>query len=93
MVKKEKNRSCSVGMSRRMGCCKVESVVSVDERGQMVLPKELRDKADIGPGDKLAIVGMEKEGKICCISLIRIDEIEGMLRNMLGPVMKEMFKD
>ncbi len=80
-------------MSRRMGCCKVESVVSVDERGQMVLPKELRDKADIGPGDKLAIVGMEKEGKICCISLIRIDEIEGMLRNMLGPVMKEMFKD
>jgi len=76
-----------------MGCCKVESVVSVDERGQMVLPKELRDKANIRAGDKLAIVGMEKEGKIYCISLIKIDEIEGMVKNMLGPVMKEMFKD
>lgn len=93
MVKKEKNQSFSVGMDSRMGCCKVESVVSVDERGQMVLPKELRNKANIRPGDKLAIVGMEKEGKICCISLIKIDEIEGMVKNMLGPVMKEMFKD
>ncbi len=93
MVKKEKNQSCSVGDASRLGCCKVESVVSVDERGQMVLPKELRDKANIGAGDKLAIVGMEKEGKICCISLIKIDEIEGMVKNMLGPVMKEMFKD
>ncbi len=93
MVKKEKLESCVVGISRSMGCCKVESVVSVDERGQMVLPKELRDKADIRAGDKLAVVGMEKEGKICCISLIKIGEIEEMLRNMLGPVMKEMFKD
>ncbi|MGD8534286.1 MAG: HgcAB-associated protein [Candidatus Aminicenantes bacterium] len=93
MVKKEKNHSCSVGIASRIGCCKVESVVSVDERGQMVLPKELRDKANIRAGDKLAIVGMEKEGKICCISLIKIDEIEGMVKNMLGPLMKEMFKD
>jgi len=25
------------------GCCRVESIVSVDERGQMVLPKEIRE--------------------------------------------------
>lgn len=93
MVKKNNLESCAVGISPNMGCCKVESVVSVDERGQMVLPKELRDKADIRAGDKLAVVGMEMEGKICCISLIKIGEIEGMLKSMLGPVMKEMFKD
>ncbi len=93
MVKKRNLESCAVGISRSMGCCKVESVVSVDERGQMVLPKEMRDKADIRAGDKLAVVGMEKEGKICCISLIKIGEIEEMLKNMLGPVMKEMFKE
>ena len=93
MFKKEKLGSCAVGISRSMGCCKVESVVSVDERGQMVLPKELRDKAEIRAGDKMAVVGMEKEGKICCISLIKIGEIEEMVKSMLGPVMKEMFKD
>ena len=36
-----------------MSCCKVESIVGVDERGQMVLPKEIREKAKIGAGDKL----------------------------------------
>ena len=93
MDKKEKSRSFSVGLASGMGCCKVESVISVDERGQMVLPQELRDKANIRAGDKLAVVGMEKDGNICCISLIKIGEIEEMVKNRLGPVMKEMFKD
>lgn len=93
MAKKGKSQSCSVGIASSVGCCRVESVVSVDERGQMVLPKEIRDKADIRPGDKLAVVGMEKDGKICCISLIKTGEIEEMVKNMLGPVMKDMFKD
>ena len=35
-----------------MSCCKVESIVSVDERGQMVLPKEIRERAKIGAGNK-----------------------------------------
>ena len=93
MAKREKSQSSSAGVASSMGCCKVESVVSVDERGQMVLPKEIRDKADIRPGDKLAVVGMEKDGKICCISLIKTGEIEDMVKNILGPVMKDMFKD
>ena len=39
-----------------MSCCKIEALISVDERGQMVLPKEIRDRADIHTGDKLALV-------------------------------------
>lgn len=34
----------------------------------MVLPKEIREKAKIRSGDKLAIVSLEKNGKVCCIS-------------------------
>jgi antitoxin PrlF len=75
-----------------MSCCKVESIVSVDERGQMVLPKDLREKAKIKPGDKLAVVSMERNGKVCCLSLIKADELEGMVKSMLGPVMDEVFK-
>ena len=73
-------------------CCKVEAVVSIDERGQMVLPKELRDKAGIIPGDKLAVVSMQKDGKTCCISLIKAETLTGMVKDMLGPVMEEVFK-
>ena len=71
-------------------CCKVESVVTVDERGQMVLPKELREKAGIKPGDKLALVTWEQDGKICCISLIKANAFTGMVKGILGPMMKEI---
>jgi AbrB family looped-hinge helix DNA binding protein len=71
-------------------CCSVESVVSVDERGQMVLPKEIREKADIRAGDKLALIGWENEGRICCISIIKAEELGGMVKGLLGPMMKEL---
>ena len=75
-----------------MSCCRVESIVSIDERGQMLLPKEVREKAKIRSGDKLAVVSMEKDGEICCLSLIKVDELEGMVKSFLGPVMDDVFK-
>ena len=90
MVKEGENDFCCVPADRAAGCCKVESVVSVDDRGQMVLPKELRDKAKISAGDKLAVVSWEKDGEVCCISLIKVEELTEMVKGMLGPVMKEV---
>ncbi|HUT00790.1 MAG TPA: HgcAB-associated protein [Candidatus Thermoplasmatota archaeon] len=90
MPKKNKTESCCPSKNQPVGCCTVESVVSVDDRGQMVLPKELRQKAHINAGDKLAAVAMEKDGKICCLSLIKVNEIEPMVKKMLGPIMKEI---
>jgi len=75
----------------RSQCCKVESIVSVDERGQMVLPKEVRDAAGIRPGDKLALVMWKKGEEVCCMSLIKVDALTGMVKGMLGPMMKELF--
>ena len=70
--------------------CKVESLVTVDERGQMVLPKDLRDRAGIKGGDKLAVVGWEKEGKLCCLSLIKVEELSSMVKGVLGPLMGDL---
>ena len=66
-------------------CCKVEAVISVDERGQMVLPKELREKLGIKAGNKLALVTW---GKTIC--LIKADELNQMVQNTLGPMLKEL---
>lgn len=71
-------------------CCSIESVISVDERGQMVLPKELREKAGIKPGDKFALVSWDKNGRVCCMSLIRVEEFAGMVKSLLGPMMKDV---
>jgi len=71
-------------------CCRVEALVSVDERGQMVLPKDVREAAGIRPGDKLALILWRKGGAVCCMSLIKADELTGMVRGRLGPLMKNL---
>lgn len=72
------------------GTCNVEAVVSVDNRGQMVLPKDVRKRAGIAPGDKLALVSWERDGRICCMSLIKVDELSKLVKETLGPMMKEV---
>ena len=69
-------------------CCRVEALVSVDERGQMVLPKDVRAAAGIKPGDKLALILWRKNGAVCCMSLIKAEELTEMVRGRLGPLMK-----
>jgi len=90
MTRKDDNKSCCT--ASELGCCKVESVISVDDRGQMVLPKEIRDKANIRAGDKLAVISMEKDGAVCCISLIKVEKLEDIVKGMLGPVMKDILE-
>lgn len=90
MAKKEESKSCCT--LAEMSCCKVESVITVDERGQMVLPKEIREKAKIQSGDKLAVVNWEKDGEVCCISLIKVEELAEIVKGMLGPVIKEIME-
>ena len=89
MAKKPEKGSCSGPACEKMSCCKVEALISVDERGQMVLPKEIREKAEIHTGDKLALVSWEKDGKVCCLTLIKASEFGDMVKGLLGPMMKE----
>ena len=89
MVKRSGKASCSGPACEKMSSCKVEALISVDERGQMVLPKEIRDKAGIRTGDKLALVSWEKDGKVCCFTLIKAGEFGDMVKGLLGPMMKE----
>lgn len=83
------------------GCCgsglfsgaRIEALLSVDERGQMVLPKEIREKADIKAGEKFALMSLEQDGKLCCMVLIKASELAGMAKNLLGPMLTEMIKE
>ena len=72
------------------GCCRVESLITVDERGQMVLPKDVRDRAKIKAGDKLALISWQTDGEICCMTLIKADDLARGVKEFLGPVMKDL---
>ncbi|WP_321417668.1 HgcAB-associated protein HgcC [uncultured Methanomethylovorans sp.] len=65
----------------------VEAILSIDERGQMVLPKDVREKAGIKTGTKLALISWEKDGGICCLALIRAENLNGMVKEVLEPLM------
>jgi antitoxin PrlF len=90
MATKDENASFSVQKAMGIGCCKVESMISVDDRGQMVLPKEIREKANIHAGEKLAVISWEKNGEVCCISLIKAEDLMEMVKDLLGPMMKDI---
>jgi bifunctional DNA-binding transcriptional regulator/antitoxin component of YhaV-PrlF toxin-antitoxin module len=57
----------------------------------MVLPKDLRDKANIKAGDKFAVVSWEKDGAVCCLTLIKADSLAEQVKDFLGPVMQNVF--
>jgi antitoxin PrlF len=72
--------------------CRVEAVLSVDERGQMVLPKDVREKAGIRTGDKLALISWTRNGEVCCLALMKVENLSGMVKDILGPLMQEQEK-
>lgn len=82
MAKGNKKAECCPSAT---GELRVESIVSVDERGQMVLPKDIREKVGLRPGDKLAVVTRERDGRVCCIYMFKTDELVNMLQDRLGP--------
>ncbi len=69
---------------------RIEAVASVDDRGQMVIPKAVRDRMGLQAGDKLAISVMESQGRPCCITLIRAEELAQRVKEILGPAADEM---
>ena len=86
-MKQAKQSESCMPAAGTQGCCRIESLLSIDERGQMVLPKELRERAGIRAGDKLALISWEKDGAVCCLSLIKADHLTGQIRDYLGPLM------
>jgi AbrB family looped-hinge helix DNA binding protein len=67
----------------------VEAVLCIDDRGQMVLPKDVREKAGFRTGDKLALISWEKDGNICCLTLMKVENLSGMVKDVLGPLLNE----
>ena len=99
MLKKaeEQARACcdpdsAGGAVRSASCCKVDALVTIDGRGQIVLPKDIRARAGIEGGDKLAVISWENDGKVCCLSLIKADEFGASIKGLLGPMMEEILQ-
>jgi antitoxin PrlF len=71
-------------------CCRIDAVITMDVKGQIVLPKDLREKANFKPNDKIAVVACEKQGEVCCIMMVKADRLVGAVTKALGPLLKSV---
>lgn len=80
--------SCCDPMSE---CCKVESIVTVSSKGQIVLSPGIQESMNLKKGDKLVSVLMNANTESPLVVLMKADNFGGIVRNFLGPIMKDVF--
>ncbi len=92
--KNEINNACCETSKMLNGskCVKVDAIVEVDKRGQILLPKDVREKANLKPGEKFVLISGESEGEVCCLTLIKAEYFLEGAKNLLGPIMKGLFE-
>ena len=71
------------------GRCVIEALVTVDGRGQMVIPKEVRKIIDIHGGEKLVVFTRQKEGEECHIFLVKAGNFEETVEQLWTRVVNE----
>jgi len=72
--------------------CRIDAVISMDAKGQIVLPKDLREKANLKPNEKIAVVACEKDGEVCCIMMLKAEKLQGAVTKTLVPLLKSVTK-
>jgi AbrB family looped-hinge helix DNA binding protein len=84
---KDREEKCCDSEEKETCCCSVTAVVSIDEKGQLVLPKDIRNSIGLKAGDKLAVVSMGGKKERCCIMLMRADSLNDAVRVKIDMVM------
>ena len=79
-------------MSCEADTCKIDAIITMDAKGQFVLPKDLRERANFQPNDKIALVASEKNGEVCCIMMIKAERLAGAVTKTLAPLLKGVTK-
>ena len=64
----------------------VEAVVTMDSKGQIVLPKGLRVRAGFKPNEKIGLISFEKEGEVCCIIMIKAESLGAAVIETLSQI-------
>mgnify|MGYP001148759799 CR=1 FL=1 len=79
-------------MTNNIKCCRIDAVVTIDSKGQIILPKDVREKAKLKPNDKLAVIDCGQDGEICCIIMIKTEKLGNTIKGFLSPILQEGFK-
>lgn len=71
-------------------CYEIEAVVSFDDRGQLVLPKDLRKKFDLKAGEKFLLASCTDKSGLCCFTLVKTNSLNHLVGNALQPLVQQI---
>ena len=91
LVKNDQGICCST--NEETASCQVDAIVSMDGRGQIILRKEVREKANMKTFDKFAVITCEMDGKVCCVALVKTDRFVETAKDILGPLFRRAAED
>jgi len=91
-LKQAKGKSKNKSGEKSNSCCELEAIVSFDERGQLVFPKDVRKKFDLKAGEKFAMVSCKNEKGLCCFTLVKTDAINDLVTQTLSPMLGGLIK-
>ena len=63
---------------------KIDAIVTVDVKGQILLPKNVREKTGFEPNEKIALLSLEKDGELCCLLMIKAEKLGEAVAKALG---------
>jgi antitoxin PrlF len=72
--------------------CRLAGMVSMDGRGQIVLPREIRESFGLKAGDKLAVMACREGDRDCCLFLVKAIDVAAGVRHILEPVAAGILK-
>ncbi len=70
----------------------IEAIISCDDRGQLVLPKEIRKRLNINSGEKLALLNISSGKEEFILTLIKANSLEKLIKTYMTPVMEDIIK-
>ncbi len=68
-------------LNENAGSCYVEAIISMDDRGQIVIPKNIRDKLGFTSSEKLVLISWTKNNKVESVSIMRNDVFSEIVNN------------
>ena len=61
------------------------AVTKIDDRGQVVIPKDIRDSLGWSKNEKIAIITRKNpEGKSCCVMLVHVDSLADYIKGFVN---------
>ncbi len=80
----KQDAGCGCSDKNAGAACRIDSITTMDARGQIVIPKDMREALDWKAGDKIALITRKSDNKPCCLMLVNVNSLSGHVKGFIN---------